>query len=235
MTMPQSESSSADPVVFLLDVDDTLLDNDALKADMAAQLLALLGEARARQFWDEYEAVRRETSTVDLPLTFERFARIVPDEPTMAVVRSIVMNYPFAVRLFPETLPTLEHLRTLGLPVIVSDGDTTYQPHKIELSGLAQAVNWQVVIYVHKEEHLDEIQRRWPARYYVLVDDKARILAAVKRRMAGQVVTVHVLQGHYAGETLEGGPLPDITLARIGDLRALTLADLEPHLSNLAR
>jgi FMN phosphatase YigB (HAD superfamily) len=230
MTLPQPAPDSSDPVVFLLDVDDTLLDNDALKADMAAQLLALLGEARAARFWNEYEAVRHDTGVVDLPLTFERFARSVPDEATMAVVRSIVMNYPFAERLFPETLPALERLRTLGLPVIVSDGDTSYQARKIGQSGLAQLVNWQVVIYAHKEEHLDEIQQRWPACYYVMVDDKARILAATKRRLEGRVVTVHVLQGHYAGEAVASGPSPDITLARIGELRTLTLADFEPHL-----
>jgi FMN phosphatase YigB (HAD superfamily) len=217
-------------VVFLLDVDNTLLDNDAVKVDMAAQLRALLGDELAEQFWDEYEEVRRLTSVVDLPLTFERFAPYVNDEAKMAVVRAIIMDYAFATRVFPETMATLAHLRTLGTPVIVSDGDTTYQPHKVERSGLAEAVEWQVIIYVHKEDHLDEILARWPARYYVMVDDKARILAATKRRMPDRVVTVHLLQGHYAQATTQFAPPPDIVLANIGDLRKLTAADFEPHL-----
>jgi FMN phosphatase YigB (HAD superfamily) len=224
MTTPEHD------VVFLLDVDNTLIDNDAVKVDMAAQLKALLGDELAEQFWDEYEEVRRLTSVVDLPLTFERFAPYVKDEATMAVVRAIIMDYPFASRVFPETMATLAYLRTLGTPVIVSDGDTTYQPRKIERSGLGEAVEWQVVIYVHKEEHLDEILARWPARYYVMVDDKARILAATKRRIPDRAVTVQVMQGHYAQATAQFAPPPDIVLESIGDVQRLTLADYEPRL-----
>jgi hypothetical protein len=140
------------------------------------------------------------------------------------------MDYPFATCVYPETMDTLAHLRTVGRPVIVSDGDTTYQPHKIEQSGLATAVEWQVVVYIHKEEHLDEIMTRWPASYYVMVDDKPRILAETKRRIPERAVTVQVMQGHYAAAGERFDPSPDITLAGIGDMLRLSLADFDPHL-----
>jgi FMN phosphatase YigB (HAD superfamily) len=229
-TARPADPSSSDEVVFLLDVDNTLLDNDRLKDDLARNLRELLGDTPAAQFWDEYEVVRQATGVVDLPLTFERFERHVPDADRMAAVRAIIMDYPFATCLYPETLATLAHLWTLGRPVIVSDGDTTYQPHKIEQSGLAQAVEWQVVIYAHKEEHLDEILARWPASYYVIVDDKPRILAETKRRMPDRFVTVQVMQGHYALSGERFTPAPDLTCAAIGELQRLTLADLATHL-----
>lgn len=226
----QAEPRASDAVVFLLDCDNTLLDNDALKDDMSAQLRSLLGDALAEQFWGEYEEVRRLTGIVDLPLTFERFGLHCPDELIMSRVRSIVMDYPFASRVYPETFAVLRYLRSLGEPVIVSDGDTAYQPRKIEQSGLAAAVDWQVVIYAHKENHLQEIEQRWPARFYVMVDDKARILASTKRLIPDRVVTVQVMQGHYAQATAAFAPPPDLTIARIGDLQSLTLTTLAAHL-----
>jgi hypothetical protein len=231
MTLTDPEQSS-DPIVFLLDCDNTLLDNDTLKADMAAQLRALLGQDMSERFWQEYEEVRRLTGIVDLPLTFERFAPMAPKAGLVQQVEALVMEYPFERRLFPDTLETVRYLRTIGLPVIVSDGDTAYQPRKIERSGLAEAVNWQVVIYAHKEDHLSEIMARWPGRYYVIVDDKARILAEFKRRLPDRFVTVHVLQGHYASASAQFAPPPDITIAHIGELQALRPADFARYLAS---
>jgi FMN phosphatase YigB (HAD superfamily) len=230
MTSPAPESS-ADPVVFLLDCDNTLLDNDTLKADLAAQLRALLGQDLSERFWQEYEEVRGLTGIVDLPLTFERFAPQLPDTRLMQKIEALVMDYPFERRLYPETLETLGYLRAIGLPTIVSDGDTVYQPRKIERSGLAEAVNWQVVVYAHKEDHVQEIIERWPGRYYVMVDDKARILAALKRRMPDRIVTVQVTQGHYSKAYVQFAPAPDITIAQIGELRAIGLSDFARHLA----
>jgi len=228
---PQPAGSSAEHVVFLLDVDNTLLDNDRLKEDLDLRLRKLLGEALARQFWAAYEEVRAATGTVDYPLTFERFKGMIPDGERRAALLSLIMEYPFATCLYPQTMATLAHLRALGQPAIVSDGDTTYQPHKIAQSGLAAAVDWQVVIYTHKEEHLDEIFARWPATFYVMVDDKPRILSEVKRLMPQQVVTVQVMQGHYATSSEPFSPAPDLTLVGIGDLQRLTLTDLMLHLA----
>jgi FMN phosphatase YigB (HAD superfamily) len=228
---PKDPEMSSDPIVFLLDCDNTLLDNDTLKADLAAQLHALLGQTLSERFWQEYEEVRRLTAIVDLPLTFERFSSALPNAAALNEVRAIVMDYPFERRLYPDTLDTLRYLRTIGLPTIVSDGDSVYQPRKIERSGLAEAVDWQVVIYAHKEDHLQEIMERWPGRYYVMVDDKARILAALKRLLPEYLVTVQVMQGHYARASLQFAPPPDITIAHIGELRALGPADFARHLA----
>jgi hypothetical protein len=231
MTSPTPEPSS-NPIVFLLDCDNTLLDNDTLKADLAAQLRALLGQELSERFWQEYEEVRRLTGIIDMPLTFERFAPALPKPSLLRQVEALVMDYPFERRLFPETLATLRYLKTIGLPTIVSDGDSVYQPRKIERSGLAEAVEWQVVIYAHKEDHLNEIMERWPGRYYVVVDDKARILAAIKRLHPDRYVTVQVLQGHYASASAQFAPPPDITLAHIGALRTLVPDDFARHLAH---
>jgi FMN phosphatase YigB (HAD superfamily) len=217
--------SAAQParVVFFLDCDNTLLDNDALKDDLAARLHALLGGALAARFWQEYEAVRSDEDGVDLPATFERFRTDCSDERLLARVRATVMDYPFAARLFPATLDTLAYLNQIGTPVILSDGDPVYQPRKIELSGLAAAVDGRVAIYMHKEAHLEEVMVRWPAPFYVMVDDKPRILATLKSHYPDRFVTVQILQGHYAnaGETFTPGP--DLRLADIGDLRSVPL------------
>lgn len=230
--MPDAQigHSQVEKPVFLLDCDNTLIDNDALKADMDAQLRRILGETLTRRFWQVYEDVRVETQTVNLPLTFERFRAECPDATTWEQAQSAVMDYPFATRLYPATLQTLTHLRTLGTPVILSDGDSVYQPRKIENSGLAAAVQGHVAIYIHKEDHLDEVMARWPAPYYVLVDDKPRILVAVKRQLPDRFVTVWIRQGHYALGPLPDNHAPDITLEQLDELRALTLADFRSHL-----
>lgn len=217
-------------VVFVLDCDNTLLDNDALKADLDAGLHQILSPELVGHFWQVYEEVRAESGTVDLPETLERFRVDCPDAAVVERIRALVMDYPFAQQLYPETLAMLAYLRTIGTPTIVSDGDQVYQRLKIERSGLAAAVEGHVLIYVHKEEHLEELMGRWPASFYVMVDDKARILSETKARFPGRFVTVHVRQGHY-GTDEQGYPLPpDVSLAGIGDLRTLTVEELRCHL-----
>jgi hypothetical protein len=223
-------SGAGQRVVFLLDCDNTLLDNDGVKDGMDARLRAILGPELTQRFWALYERVRADTDTVDLPMTFERFQPYCPDPATMMKVRSAILAYPFASALFPETLETLRYLHHIGTPVIVSDGDSVYQPLKIEQSGLEAAVNGQVAIYIHKEDHLDEIMARWPAPFYVAVDDKGRILATFKRMHPDRFVTVHVLQGHYAHADEPLSPPPDITLASIGELQRYTSEDFRHYL-----
>ena len=218
------------PVVYILDCDNTLLDNDAMKSDMDRELHDILGDALANRYWLIYEQVRESTGgTVDLPETFKRLRPELPDDATYERAYAAVMDYPFATKLYPTTLAVLRRLHSVGLPVIVSDGDQVYQPRKIERSGLAAAVDGQVVIYSHKEDHLDEIQARWPASYYVMVDDKARILADTKRSLPNRFVTIHIVQGHYAGNT-SFTPKPDLTLDSIGDLLTVDLAGLARYL-----
>ena len=192
-----TDDASSEPVVIILDCDDTLLDNDALKNNLDIQLRALLGEHLLEQFWRVYEEVRELTGTVDYPLTFERFRPYVPHETKLKQLRATIMQYRFADYLYPDSLATLDYLKTIALPGIVSDGDTVYQPMKITESGLAAAVEWRVLILMHKENHLEDIFARWPAPFYVMVDDKQRILAATKARFPERFVTVHVRQGHY--------------------------------------
>ena len=213
------ERVTADPEIFILDCDNTLFDNDRLKTDLDSRLRLLLGDQVLEQFWGVYEEVRVLTGTVDFPLTLERMRPHVRTGATLKQLQAVVMEYRFADYLYPDSLATLEYLRTIGLPAIVSDGDTVYQPIKIAGSGLAAAVDWRVLIFVHKEDHLEDIFLRWPAPFYIIVDDKQRILAATKSRFPDRFVTVHVRQGHYGTAPESLIPAPDITIDAIGDLR----------------
>src|SRR5579884_2581788 len=218
------------PAVFIFDVDNTLLDNDALKADIDTRLRALLGEELNERFWRIYEEVRADTGTVDYPLTIERFRPYAQNDEQLDRVRTLIMDYPFAERVYPGALSLLRYVRGIAFPTIVSDGDSVYQPRKIERSGLAAAVEGHVLVYVHKEEHLEEIMARWPAPMYVMVDDKGRILSATKRRFPERFVTVHVRQGHYGIDPERFDPPPDLTVDSIGDVRRFSLDDLRAHL-----
>lgn len=217
------------PAVFILDCDNTLLDNDGLKDDLDVRLRALLGEERIEHFWRIYEEVRGLTGTVDYPQTIELFRYVLNDNALLEQVRSTVMDYPFAERLYPGALETLAYLRRIAFPAIVSDGDGVYQPLKIERAGLAAAVNENVLIYVHKQEHLSGILARWPAPLYVMVDDKRRILAETKAQMPDRFVTVHVRQGHYGVDPERFDPAPDVSIEHIADLRGFSLAELRGY------
>lgn len=221
------------PVVYLLDCDNTLLDNDALKAAFRERLLDLLGPDLAARFWQMYEEVRQEVGVVDLPLTFERFAPLCPTPQVADQVRATVMEYPFAAHLYPHTLETIAYLKRVGLPIVLSDGDEVYQPLKIRASGLEAAVNGEVMIVDHKENYVDDFMRRWPASFYVAVDDKGRILAELKKALPARFVTVQVMQGHYAGTEYQPGP--DLRIAQIGELRDHPPAELARYLATPPR
>ncbi|MGZ3628506.1 MAG: HAD family hydrolase [Ktedonobacteraceae bacterium] len=208
-------------LVFLLDVDNTLLDNDAIKADWDEQLRGELGHTLTARFWEMYERVRRERGVVDIPLALSRLRELTPsmDEQTYQHIRSLFFNYPFYKRLYPYAIETLEHLRAMGKTVIVSDGDLVFQVEKITKSHLAEAVEGRVLIFTHKQEHLDEITRAYPADHYVMVDDNAYILRDAKQIMRDRLTTVFVVQGHYATGQPPEGFSPDLSVPHIGDLR----------------
>jgi hypothetical protein len=208
------------PLSFLLDVDNTLLDNDALKELLAAQLRQALGAQGAARFWVLYEDVRHERDVVDLPLTAQRYAAETGRADQAEDIDQILDRLPFARFLYPHALDTLRHLATLGTVSILSDGDHVFQRRKIERSGLAAAVG-RVRIYTHKEDHLDEVVPRQPGQQTVLIEDKARILDDVKRILGPRVTTVQVLQGHYAHEPVPAGFHADLTVQAIGDLRTV--------------
>jgi beta-phosphoglucomutase-like phosphatase (HAD superfamily) len=219
-------ANSGSSIAFLFDVDNTLLDNDRVKAELAEGINRAVGVVAGARFWEIYEDVRRVRDYVDYPRTLERFGEADPNEPGLATVVDLVMNYPYETALYPGALDALSRVQVLGPAAIVTDGDPVYQPAKIERAGLADAVAGRVYITVHKEEQLADVQRAVPADRYVLVDDKLAVLSQVELREA-EVLTVHVRQGHYAADT-DGYPPADRTLDRIGDLLEL---DLEAFLA----
>lgn len=215
-------------VVFLVDVDNTLLDNDRVTADLMRHLERQVGEERQRRYWAIFEELRAELGYADYLGALQRYRVEHPREPNLLCVSSYLVDYPFANRLFPGSLDVLERFREWGRPVILSDGDVVFQPRKVERSGLNEAVDGEVLIYIHKEQELDDVEARYPADHYVLVDDKLRILTAVKRAWGSKVTTVFPRQGHYAHDPkiLAENPAPDVTVERIGDLVRHELASL---------
>ncbi len=219
---------SAADVVFLLDVDNTLLDNDRFGADLGARLEQAFGVEQRDRYWAILEALREALSYVDYLAALEKFRVGLDDAPDLLRMSSFMLDYPFANRLYPHAIEAIAHLGELGLPVILSDGDVVFQPRKIERSGIWDAVQGRVLIYVHKERALDAMQRRYPARHYVMVDDKARLLAAMKNVLGRKLTTVFVRQGHYAAQSAATAvdPPPDLEIEHIGELLDRDLPDL---------
>ena len=210
--------------VCFFDCDNTLLDNDALKDDLDRRLRAFLNAEQATQFWAAYEAARHTVGMVDYPLTVKQIRPTLGDSLADRVW-DVVWNYPFPDRLYPGTLAAIAHMRHLGCAVgIVSDGDSVYQPHKIQESGLAAAVDGHVKIFQHKQDHIDELLNWLPGDHYLFVDDKASILAAMERLLGARLTTIQVRQGHYRDDRAD--PAPNIVLDHIGDLLRLSREQL---------
>jgi FMN phosphatase YigB (HAD superfamily) len=205
-------------VVFLLDVDNTLLDNDAVVEDLRRHLITAFGIDCERQYWDIFEDLRRGLGYADYLGALQRYRADHPRDPHLLGLSLFLLHYPFASRLYPRSLDLIARLRTRGSVVIFSDGDVVFQPHKVEQSGLWAAVAGEVLIYIHKEAMLDDVERRYPAVRYVVVDDKLRILAAIKSVWRDRVTTVFVRQGHYAADPriLAQFPPADVTVDSIG-------------------
>ena len=206
--------------MFLLDVDNTLLDNDRVKEDIRAAIAGLVAADRASRFWSLYEDVRNEQGVVDFPETLRRFRRAFPDEPRAEDVDRAVLSRPFERYLYLRAMEVVTRLWTIGEVAILSDGDRVYQPSKIARAGLLLATRGNVLVYEHKEDHLAEVERRFPGRHYAHVDDRATLLARTKKGLGSKVTTIHVRQGHYASEP-SSGPPPDIAVERIADLLTL--------------
>ena len=215
-------------VVFLFDVDNTLVDNDRVAADLQRHLVSEIGAAGAQEYWCIFEELRTELGYADYLGALQRYRAEHPRAPHLLCVSDFFINYPFAERLFPDAIKAIEHVQQWGPAVILSDGDVVFQPLKVSRSGLDDAVAGRVLIYVHKEQELDDVEHRYPAEHYVLVDDKLRILAAVKKFWGSRVTTVFVRQGHYATdpEILAKYPAADISIEGIGDLLRYQLPEL---------
>jgi len=225
-----------DDVVVLLDCDNTLLDNDLVQADLRAHLASEFGVESRDRYWAILEQLRTELGYVDYLGALQRYRLEALSDPRMLLMSSFLVDYPFASRLYPGALDVIRHLRTWGPTVILSDGDAVFQPRKIQRSGLWTAVEGRVLIYVHKERMLDAVAERYPARHYVMVDDKLRILAAIKLAWGNRVTTIFPRQGHYALDPSHIAALPpaDLTVERIGDLARLDRSAL-PAVSGGAR
>jgi FMN phosphatase YigB (HAD superfamily) len=222
--------ADADEIVFLLDVDNTLLDNDAVIADLRDRLTETFGRQRQRKYFEIFEQLRAELGYADYLGALQRFRLAHPHDVHLVEMSLWLVDYPFEERLFPRALDVVDHLARFGLPVVLTDGDVVFQPRKIERSGIRRAVDGRVLVYVHKEHELDDVGRRFPAAHYVLVDDKLRILTAVKAVWGEKVTTVFPRQGHYAHDPqiLESSPPADVQVDRIADLLSLDLSALAP-------
>jgi FMN phosphatase YigB (HAD superfamily) len=221
------DTATPEPLVFLLDVDDTLLDNDRFAADLGAELELNFGAAERDRYWEIYAQLRSELGYADYLDALQRFRRGLDNHPALLAMSGFMLDYPFELRLFPAALETITHLRSLGRPVILSDGDVVFQPRKIRRAGLWHALDGDVLIYLHKQQMLDAMQQRYPAARYVMVDDKPDILAAMKRQLGARLTTVWVQQGHYAaaaeGRRIE--PAPDLVVPNICALQQRKLED----------
>jgi FMN phosphatase YigB (HAD superfamily) len=207
-------------LVCLLDVDNTLLDNDRVTVDLKRFLEGEIGKRRTARYWELFEQLRHELGYADYLGALQRYRDEYPRDPHVLHLSPYLIDYPFANRLYPESLDVIERLKELGQVAILSDGDVVFQPRKVDRSGLTSAVDDNVLIYVHKEQELDDVEARFPAQHYVVVDDKLRILAAIKRVWGDRVTTVFPRQGHYAFDPaiLASEPPADITVERIGDV-----------------
>lgn len=207
-------------LVFMIDVDNTILDNDGVKSDMERRLMEALGPERASRFWQLYEIVRDELDVVDFIETLQRVRQEFADATTVIdQATDALMNWDFCSRLYPGAIDTILHLKKLGLPVIVSDGDPVFQPCKIVQCGITDAVDGRVLIFVHKERYLPAVETRFKAEHYVLIDDKAGILMRSKAALGDRLATVHVLQGKYALDPQYAVDYtPDIRVTNFNDL-----------------
>ena len=221
-------SDANQPAVFLFDVDNTLLDNDHVSADLKRHLINKVGASSAGRYWEIFEQLRAELGYADYLGALQRYRIERPREPKLLAVSHFMINYPFANRLFPESLDAVAYTQRLGRAAILSDGDVVFQPRKIDRSGLYEIFEGNVLIYIHKELELDDVEAKFPAAHYVMVDDKVRILAAIKKYWGTRVTTVFPRQGHYAldAEQVAKYPKPDITIERIGELQQYSLEQI---------
>jgi FMN phosphatase YigB (HAD superfamily) len=207
-------------VVFLFDVDNTLLDNDRIVADLMRHLQREIGDEKQKLYWNYFEQLRGELGYADYLGALQRYRVQYPRDTRILAVSHYLLDYPFATRLFPSSLDVVERCQGSGGTVIVSDGDVVFQPHKVRRSGLMETFDERVLIYIHKERELEDIASHYPADHYILVDDKVRILASFKQAWGKRVTTVFPRQGHYANDQAEVAryPRPDVTVERIGVL-----------------
>jgi hypothetical protein len=226
--MQAKTSTPAEKVVFLFDVDNTLLNNDQVTRDLQNHLEREVGSYGARRYWAIFESLRAELGYADYLGALQRFRTEYPHDLRLLTVSRFLINYPFANRLYPNSLDVIQKAKAWGRTALLTDGDVVFQPRKMERSGLLEAVEGHVLIYVHKEHELADVSHRYPSRHYIIVDDKLRLLTAIKKIWKRRVTTVFVRQGHYAldPKILAACPPADVTLEHIGDMLGCELPGL---------
>ena len=214
--------------LFLFDVDNTLLNNDAVQDDLGEHLESEFGRPARERYWAIFETLRSELGYADYLGALQRYRLEDPDDPQLLRMSAFLIDYPFENRLYPGALRAIAHCRRSGPTAILSDGDVVFQPRKVTRSGLWDAVEGRVMIYLHKEQMLEAVERRYPARHYVMVDDKLRLLAAMKKIWGARLTTIFVRQGHYALDlaSISTYPAADITVEKIGELATLNVSHL---------
>ncbi len=220
-------------IVFLFDVDNTLLDNDRVIADLRTFLDREVGPKRALCYWTLFDRLRTRLGYADYLGALQRYRIEFPHELGLLKISDFLVNYPFSNRLYPSSLDVLDYVKQWGVTALLTDGDVVFQPRKVHRSGLHEAVEGRALIYVHKEKELADVEARFPAAHYVVVDDKLRLLTAIKKIWKQRVTTVFVKQGHYARDSKLVATLPaaDVSIERIGDLLACKLTDFYPSKS----
>lgn len=213
-------------IVFLFDCDNTLLDNDRVQADLRAHLQREFGIDACNRYWAIFEQLRSELGYSDYLGALQRYRLGAMTDPRLLLMSSFLVDYPFRDRLYPGALDALDHCRVFGPTVILTDGDVVFQPRKVQRSGLWDAVDGRVLIYIHKEQMIDDMERHYPARHYVMIDDKLRILAAMKTVMRNRLTTVFPRQGHYAldAANIARYPAADLTVEHIGEMAGVSLS-----------
>lgn len=222
----ETDAHDESDLVFLFDVDNTLLDNDHIAADLKRHLIEQFGEQSARRYWEIFEKLRGELGYTDYLGALQQYREDLMSDPSLLMMSAFLLEYPFAQRLYPDALAVLERFARWGRTVILSDGDAVFQPRKVQRSGLWDAVDGRVLIYIHKETMLNAVMARYPGRRYVMVDDKLRILAAMKTLLGNRLTTIFPQQGHYAhdAENLRLYPPADLTVRHIGELMTVDLS-----------
>jgi FMN phosphatase YigB (HAD superfamily) len=214
-------------LVFLIDVDNTLLDTDRFSADLSRHLDNAFGEIERKRYWDIYSQLRIDLGYADYLATLQLFRTGSDKELALLQMSSFLLDYPFNERFYPNAIAAIDHLNNLGTTVILSDGEMVFQPRKIQRSGIWDLVDGRVLVYLHKEQSLDAMQARFPAAHYAMIDDKPKLLAAMKKTLGEKLTTVFVRQGHYAHESIDTpiSPSPDLVIECIGDLLTKKLPD----------
>ena len=227
-TQAAKSKRKAKRVAFLFDVDNTLLNNDQVLKDLQQHLREEVGLRKCARYWNIFEERRSELGYADYLGALQQYRTEYPHEMNLLAVSKYLIDYPFANRLFPGSLDVLQRAQDWGQVVLLTDGDVVFQPHKIERSGLNDVVKGHVLIYVHKEKELADVQARYPASHYIVIDDKLRLLTAIKKHWRHRVTTVFPRQGHYARDPkiISSCPPPDITIEHIADLLHYNLAEL---------